>query len=258
MLLEGKVAVITGSTAGIGRAGAIGFAGEGAKVIVSGRSRQRGEEVVGTIKKQGGEASFVPADMLVMADIEQLIKKAVETYGRLDILWHNAGIVGPDNVEDITEETYDKMMAVHLKAAVFGTKHAVPEIRKAGGGSILFTSSVAGLKQASYSMTYSLAKSGLVMLTKKLAVDLAKDNIRVNCLCPGRVQTEMRVSIAKQKAQTLGIDPEEWVKKDIQRIPLGRYITEEEVVNGALFLVSDKAASITGVALPIDGGFLAV
>ena len=258
MLLKGKVAIITGSTAGIGRAGAIGFAQEGARVIVSGRSRQRGEEVVGTIKKQGGEATFVPADMLVMADIERLIKKAVETYGRLDIFWHNAGIVGPDNIEDITEEIYDKMMAVHLKAAVFGAKLAIPEIHKAGGGSILFTSSVAGLKQASYSMTYSLAKSGLVMLTKKLAVDLAKDNIRVNCVCPGRVQTETRVSIAEQKAQTMGIDSEEWVKRDIQRIPLGRYVTEEEVVNGALFLVSDKAASITGVALPIDGGFLAV
>lgn len=258
MLLEGKVAIITGSTAGIGRAGAIGFAKEGARVIVSGRNRQRGEEVVSLIKKQGGKATFVPADMLVMADIERLTKKAVATYGRLDIFWHNAGIVGPDNVEDITEETYDTMLAVHLKAAVFGAKFAVPEIRKAGGGSILFTSSVAGLKQASYSMTYSLAKSGLVMLTKKLAVDLAKDNIRVNCICPGRVQTEMRVSIAEQKAQTMGIDSEEWVRRDIQRIPLGRYVTEEEVVNGALFLVSDKAPSITGVALPIDGGFLAV
>jgi len=258
LLLKGKVAVITGSTAGIGRAGAIAFAKEGAKVIISGRSRQRGQEVVDTIKGQGGEASFVPADMLVVADIEQLIKKAVDTYGRLDIFWHNAGIVGPDNIKDITEETYDNMMTVHLKAGIFGAKFAVPELRKAGGGAILFTSSVAGLKQSSYSMTYSLAKSGLIMLTRKLAVDLAKDNIRVNCICPGRVQTEMRVSIAGQKAQAMGISPEEWVKRDIQRIPMGRYITEEEVADAALFLVSDKASAITGVALPIDGGFLAV
>lgn len=258
MLLQGKVAVITGSTAGIGRAGAIAFAQEGAKVIISGRSRQRGQEVVSTIKGQGGEASFVPADMLAVADIEKLIKKAVDTYGRLDIFWHNAGIVGPDNIKDITEETYDNMMTVNLKAGVFGAKFAVPELRKAGGGAILFTSSVAGLKQSSYSMTYSLAKTGLIMLTRKLAVDLAKDNIRVNCICPGRVQTEMRVSIAGQKAQAMGISPEEWVKRDIQRIPMGRYITEEEVADAALFLVSDKASAITGVALPIDGGFLAV
>jgi len=258
LLLQGKVAVITGSTAGIGRAGAIVFAQEGAKVIISGRSRQRGQEVVSTIREQGGEASFISADMLVVADIEKLIKKAVDTYGRLDIFWHNAGIVGPDNIKDITEETYDNMMTVHLKAGVFGAKFAVPELRKAGGGAILFTSSVAGLKQSGYSMTYSLAKTGLIMLTRKLAVDLAKDNIRVNCICPGRVQTEMRVSIAEQKAQAMGISPEEWVRRDIQRIPMGRYITEEEVADAALFLVSDKASAITGVALPIDGGFLAV
>jgi NAD(P)-dependent dehydrogenase (short-subunit alcohol dehydrogenase family) len=258
LLLQGKVAVITGSTSGIGRAGAIAFAQEGAKSIVTGRSRQRGEEVVGIIREQGNEASFVPADMLVMADIERLIKIAVDIYGGLDIFWHNAGIVGPDNIEDITEETYDSMMIVHLKAAVFGAKFAVPEILKAGGGSILFTSSVAGLKQSSYSLTYSLAKTGLVMLTKKLAVDLAKDNIRVNCICPGRVETSMRLSIAEQRGQAKGIDVEEWVKRDKRRIPMGRYITEEEVVDGALFLVSDRASSITGVALPIDGGFLAV
>ena len=154
LALQGKVAVITGSTAGIGKAGVIGFAREGAKVAISGRNRQRGEEVVGTIKEQGGEASFIPADMLMVADIERLIKQAVAAYGQLDIFWHNAGIVSPDNVEVITEEHYDDMMAVHLKAAVFGAKLAVPEMRRAGGGSILFTSSVAGLKQASYSMTY--------------------------------------------------------------------------------------------------------
>jgi NAD(P)-dependent dehydrogenase (short-subunit alcohol dehydrogenase family) len=258
LALQGKVAVITGSTVGIGKAGAIGFAREGAKVVVSGRNRQRGEEVVNFIKKQGGEGSFVPADMLAVADIKRLIRQAVARYGRLDIFWHNAGVVGPDSAVDISEEIYDNMMAVNLKAAVFGVKFAIPEIRRAGGGSILFTSSVAGLKQASYSMTYSLAKSGLVMLTKKLAVDLAKDNIRVNGICPGRVETESRVSIAGQKAQKLGITKEEWVKQDIQRIPLGRYVTEQEVVIAALFLVSDQASSITGVALPIDGGFLAL
>jgi len=258
LLLQGKVAVITGSTAGIGRVGAIAFAQEGARVIVSGRNRQRGEEVVGIIKEQGGEASFVLADMLRIADIERLIKKAVDTYARLDIFWHNAGIVGPDDIENITEEIYDNMMTVHLKAAVFGAKFAAPEIRKAGGGSILFTGSVAGLKQSGYSITYSLAKTGLIMLTRKLAVDLAKDNIRVNCLCPGRVKTQMRISVAEQRARAMGIDPNEWNERDRQRIPLGRFITEKEVVEGALFLVSGGASSITGVALPIDGGFLAV
>lgn len=258
LLLEGRVAVITGSASGIGRMGAIVFAQEGAKVIIADINRQRGQEVVSIIREQGNEASFIPADMLVVADIERLIREAVDTYGRLDIFWHNAGIIGPDRIEDITEEIYDNMMTVHLKAGVFGVKFAVPEMRKVGGGCILFTSSVGGLKQSSYSLTYSLAKTGLVMLTKKLAVDLAKDTIRVNCICPGRVETQMRVSIAEQRARAMGIDPEEWAKRDKQRIPMGRYITEKEVADGALFLVSDRASAITGVALPIDGGFLAV
>ena len=258
MLVQGKVAVITGSTSGIGRAGAIAFAQEGASVIISGRNKERGGEVVRLIKKQGGKAHFVAADMLVTADIEQLVKEAVDIYGRLDIFWHNAGIVGPDDVETISQETYDKTMTTHLKAAVFGVKFALPQLRKAGGGAILFTSSVAGLKQSGYSLSYSLAKSGLVMLTRKLAVDLAKDNIRVNCLCPGRVQTGMRPEISQERARALGITPEEWEKRDKKRIPLGRFITEQEVADAALFLVSDKASAITGVALPVDGGFLAV
>jgi NAD(P)-dependent dehydrogenase (short-subunit alcohol dehydrogenase family) len=258
LLLQGKVAVITGSTSGIGRAGAIAFAREGASVIVSGRNKQRGGEVVKLIEKQGGKAQFVAADMMALGDIERLVKETVAAFGRLDIFWHNAGIMGPDDIDSLSQERYDEMMAVHLKAAVFGVKAALPHLRKNGGGAVLFTSSVAGLKQASYSLTYSLAKSGLVMLTRKLAVDLAKDNIRVNCLCPGRVQTGTRPEISQERAKELGITPEEWEKRDKKRIPLGRFITENEVAEAALFLVSAKASGITGVALPVDGGFLAV
>lgn len=258
MLLRGKVAVITGSTSGIGRAGAIAFAKEGASVVVSGRNKERGGEVVDLIKKQGGKARFVSADVMALADIERLVKEAADSFGRLDIFWHNAGIVGPDDVENLSPERYDEVMNTHLKAAVFGVQAALPQLRKAGGGAILFTGSVAGLKQSGFSLTYSLAKSGLVMLTRKLAVDLAKDNIRVNCLCPGRVQTGMRPEISAERAKALGISAEEWERRDKKRIPLGRFITEQEVAEAALFLVSDKASSITGVSLPIDGGFLAV
>jgi NAD(P)-dependent dehydrogenase (short-subunit alcohol dehydrogenase family) len=257
LLLKGKVAVITGSTSGIGRAGAIAFAREGASVVISGRHQERGGEVVDLITKQGGKAQFVAADMLVPADIERLVKETVKALGRLDIFWHNAGIMGPDDIDTLSQERYDEMMTVHLKAAVFGVKAALPQLRK-NGGAILFTSSVAGLKQASYSLTYPLAKSGLVMLTRKLAVDLAKDNIRVNCLCPGRVQTGTRPEISQKRAKELGITPEEWEKRDKKRIPLGRFITENEVAEAALFLVSERASGITGVALPVDGGFLAV
>jgi NAD(P)-dependent dehydrogenase (short-subunit alcohol dehydrogenase family) len=257
LLLKGKVAVITGSTSGIGRAGAIAFAKEGASVIVSGRNKERGGEVVAAIKKQGGKAHFVAADMLVPGDIERLVKETVKAFGRLDIFWHNAGIMGPDNIDSLSQTRYDEMMTTHLKAAVFGVQAALSQLRK-NGGVVLFTSSVAGLKQASYSLTYSLAKTGLVMLTRKLAVDLAKDNIRVNCLCPGRVQTGTRPDISQRRAKELGITPEEWEERDKKRIPLGRFITEQEVAEAALFLVSGKASGITGVSLPVDGGFLAV
>jgi NAD(P)-dependent dehydrogenase (short-subunit alcohol dehydrogenase family) len=258
LLVKGKVAVITGSTSGIGRAGAIAFAREGASVVISGRNKGRGGEVVRLIEKQGGKARFIAADMLALDDIERLIKETVAAFGRLDIFWHNAGIMGPDDIDTLSPARYDEMMTTHLKAAVFGVKSALPYLRQAGDGSILFTSSVAGLKQAGYSLTYSLAKTGLVMLTRKLAVDLAKDNIRVNCLCPGRVQTGDRSEISQRRAKELGITPEEWEERDRKRIPLGRFITEEEVAEAALFLVSEKASGITGVALPVDGGFLAV
>jgi NAD(P)-dependent dehydrogenase (short-subunit alcohol dehydrogenase family) len=258
LLVKGKVAVITGSTSGIGRAGAIAFAREGASVVISGRNKGRGGEVVRLIEKQGGKARFIAADMLALDDIERLIKETVAAFGRLDIFWHNAGIMGPDDIDTLSPARYDEMMTTHLKAAVFGVKSALPYLRQAGDGAILFTSSVAGLKQASYSLTYSLAKTGLVMLTRKLAVDLAKDNIRVNCLCPGRVQTGDRSEISQRRAKELGITPEEWEERDRKRIPLGRFITEEEVAEAALFLVSEKASGITGVALPVDGGFLAV
>jgi NAD(P)-dependent dehydrogenase (short-subunit alcohol dehydrogenase family) len=258
LLLQGKVAVITGSTSGIGRAGAIAFAKEGASVIISGRNKGRGREVVETIREQGGKARFVAADMLRLGDIERLVKETGDAFGRLDIFWHNAGIAGPDDIDTLSQARYDEMMTTHLKAAVFGVKAVLPMIRKGGGGAILFTGSVAGLKQSGYSLSYSLAKTGLVMLTRKLAVDLAKDNIRVNCLCPGRVQTGMRSEISTERAKALGISAEEWERRDKKRIPLGRFITEQEVADAALFLVSDKASGITGVALPVDGGFLAV
>ena len=258
MLVKGKVAVITGSTSGIGRAGAIAFAREGASVVVSGRNKERGGEVVRLIEKAGGKARFIAADMTVAGDIEHLVKEAVAAFGRLDIFWHNAGIMGPDDIDSLSQARYDEMMTTHLKAAVFGVQAALPHLRQAGGGAVLFTSSVAGFKQSSYSLTYSLAKTGLVMLTRKLAVDLARDNIRVNCLCPGRVQTGDRSEISQKRAKELGITPEEWEKRDTKRIPLGRFITEAEVAEAALFLVSEKASGITGVALPVDGGFLAV
>jgi NAD(P)-dependent dehydrogenase (short-subunit alcohol dehydrogenase family) len=189
-----------------------------------------------------------------MHDIQSMIRITMEKYGQVDTYWHNAGIAGPGGIEHTTEETYEMAMAVHLKASVFGAKFVIPEMRKLGRGCILFTSSISGLKPSPFSLTYSLAKAGLVMLTRNLAISLAKENIRVNCICPGLVDTPLLLSIATRE----GMTPEELHKFAVERIPIGRYTTQDEVVQAALFLVSDKASAITGVALPVDGGMTAL
>jgi NAD(P)-dependent dehydrogenase (short-subunit alcohol dehydrogenase family) len=252
VLLREKVAVITGSASGIGRAGARLFAQEGARVIVADINKQ-GQQVVDEIKQQGNEAHFVRTDVSLVHDVQNMVKIAVKKYGQVDIFWHNAGIAGPSGIEDTTEETYEKAMAVHLKAGVFGAKFVIPEMQKIGRGCILFTSSISGLKPSPFSLTYSLAKAGLVMLTRCLAVSLAKENIRVNCICPGLVDTPLLLSIATREH----MKPEELHKFAVERIPIGRYTTEDEVAQGALFLVSERASAITGIALPIDGGMTA-
>ena len=254
MVLSGKAAVITGSASGIGRAGAFLFAREGAIVVVADINEQAGRQVAEEIRQGGAEASFVRTDMRSVSAIEMLARATVEKYGRIDIFWHNAGIAGPGGLERMTEEAYEAAMAVHLKAGVFGAKFVIPEMEKAGGGSILFTSSISGLKPSPFSLAYSLAKAGIVMLTRNLSSNFAKNNIRVNCICPGPVETPLLHSIATRE----GVTPEEIHTRSVQTIPMRRYPTVDEVTQAALFLASDAASAITGVALPVDGGMAAV
>ncbi len=262
MMLSGKVAIITGAASGIGQTGARLFAREGARVVIADINDRDGEGTVRGIREQGGEATFVHTDVVLVSNMESLVKAAVATYGRLDIFWHNAGHFFPRHIDQVRDEEFDKEMATSLKGAVFGTKFAIREIRKAGGGCILFTSSMVGLKptpyEPAYSLTHGLAKAGLVMLVRSLTEPLARDNIRVNCVCPGPVRTppwdEKIVSVAEAE----GVSQEVVLKRMIGRVPLGRVITTEEIASVALFLVSDQASAITGVALPADGGFAAV
>ncbi|MFC2059160.1 SDR family NAD(P)-dependent oxidoreductase [Chloroflexota bacterium] len=253
MLLDGKVAVITGSASGIGRASAILFAAEGARVVVSDIDEKEGLEVVRTIKEAGNEATFCHTDIAVVSEVERLVKTAVKMYNKLDIYWHNAGIAGPGLIEDTTEEGFDWQLAVHLKAGFFGAKFVIPEIINAGGGSILFTGSgCSALKPNPFSPSYSAAKAGLVVLVKCLALSLSRKNVRVNCICPGVVKTSLSHKFSQRGPEyTGGLD------RIAEQSPLGRYITADEVAQAALFLVSDKASAITGVALPVDGGVAA-
>jgi len=262
MLLKGKVALITGAATGIGRTGARLFAQEGAKVIIADINDKEGEKTVNEIRGQGNEAAFIHADLSSVSEIERMVKTAAETYGHLNIFWHNAGVFFPGHIEVIKEENYDREIVVGLKAGIFGTKFVIPVMRQAGGGCILYTSSMVGLRPTpympGYSLTHSIEKAGLVMLMRCVTEPLARYNIRVNCICPGPVETELWKTGQALQAKASGIDPEEYYKAGKERLPIKRTITEEEVANAAAFLVSDKATGVTGVAFPVDGGFTAV
>jgi NAD(P)-dependent dehydrogenase (short-subunit alcohol dehydrogenase family) len=258
MLLEGKVAVITGAATGIGRATATLFAGHGAAVVIADVNDDAGRATVGEIEGSRGKALFIRTDVTRLADLENLVRSADSAYGRLDIYFHNAGVAGPGLLESTTEEAYDLSMAVNLKAAFFGAKFAVPGLRRAGGGNILFTSSTSGVHPSPCgSPSYSVAKAGLVMLTRSLALQLAQDRIRVNCLCPGPVtSTQLWGDCVSRNP---AVDPSQLTQTIVEKtVPLQRAGTPEEMAAAALFLVSPESAYITGVALPVDGGTLAM
>lgn len=252
MKLEGKVALITGAATGIGRAAAILFAGEGAKVVIADINAKDAEKTVQAIKNERGDAFFTYADMRNIGELEKMVQTTVDLYGRLDIFYHNAGVAGPGRIERTTEEAYDQIMDINLKAGFFGAKFAAPEIKKAGGGSILFTGSGLGLRPSSQSPAYSVSKAGLLMLTRTLAVALAADGIRVNAVCPGPIATTpLWQGVLARNPE---IDPEKYAQMNMQVRPIKRLGTPEEMARAALFLVSPESSYITGIALPVDGG----
>jgi NAD(P)-dependent dehydrogenase (short-subunit alcohol dehydrogenase family) len=254
MKLDTKVALITGAATGIGRATARLFAQEGASIVIADIKDKEGSETVEMIKNAGGEARFVHVDVASVDELEKMIKTAEDTYGRLDIFYHNAGVAGPGNIEGTGEKGYDLSMAINLKAGFFGAKYAIPLIRKSGGGSILFTSSASGVHPSpAGSPSYSVAKAGLIMLTRALALSEAKDNIRVNCICPGPItSTPLWPDFVSRNA---GVNPDELTRAIVdQTVPLKRPGTPEEMAEAALFLVSPQASYISGVIFPVDGG----
>jgi 3-oxoacyl-[acyl-carrier protein] reductase len=262
MVLQEKVAIITGAANGIGQTGARLFSKEGAKIVIADINDNEGEETAKGIREQGNDAIFVHTDVCSVRDLENMVKKAVEIYGRLDIFWHNAGTFLEGHIDLVEEEKFDKELQINLKGAVFGTKFVIREMRKVGGGCILYTSSMVGLRPtpytARYSLTHILGKAGLVMLARCLVEPLAKDNIRVNCVCPGPVRTALWNSGLIKEAEKEGVSTEEVLRNRLKRIPLGRCFAPEEIAKVALFLVSDMSSPITGVSLAADGGFAAV
>ncbi len=251
--LEGKVAVITGAGAGIGRASALLFAREGAAVVVADLDSRAGEDTVARIEDEDGRARFVPVDVSESEQVERMVRATVEAFGRLDVLFNNAGVNFPASVEEIDEEMWRRSLDVNLKGVMLGCRHAIPEMLKTGGGSIVNTASMLGLVASPRQAPYAAAKGAVVMLTRQVAIDYATRNIRVNCLCPSEVDTEMNRRFIEQSP-----DPEAELRRVLTRIPMDRMATPEEIAAAALFLASDDSSYITGVVLPVDGGLTAM
>ena len=246
--IQGKVAVITGAASGMGRATALRFAKEGASVVLTDLNSQGGETAVAECAAAGGRAVFQRTDVTSEADIKAAVDRAVKEYGRLDIMFNNAGVggaMGP--IEKVESGDWDRTMAVLLRAVFLGMKYSIPEMRKAGGGSIISTASVAGLRAAGYLAAYSAAKAAVVNLTQAVAIEVGHDRIRVNCICPGGVNTPL-VRGRKPGA-------EEAAEKSMARMqPIPRAGRPDDIATMALFLASDEADWITGTAMVVDGG----
>jgi NAD(P)-dependent dehydrogenase (short-subunit alcohol dehydrogenase family) len=253
MRLAGKTAVITGAASGIGAASAVLFAREGARVVVADRQEAAGAAVVAQITAAGGTASFVPTDVSHRAGNERLLAACLEQYGRLDILFCNAGINLPKLLPDTTDADMETLLGVNVKGLVYATRAALPIMLRQGGGVILINASKTGLVAQRDSPLYCATKGAAVLLAKALALDYATQGIRVNALCPGVIDTPMLHAFAAARPDPVAA----WAEYSAQQ-PIGRLGTAEECAQAALWLVSDEARFITGVALPVDGGFTAM
>jgi NAD(P)-dependent dehydrogenase (short-subunit alcohol dehydrogenase family) len=248
MRLKDKVAIITGASNGIGRETALLFAQEGAKVVAVDIADEAGEAVVAEIKEQGGEAVYVHADISKAADCENMVKVTEETYGKLNILFNNAGIMHNDdgNAMQTTEDVWDLTMNINLKGVFFGCKYGIPALQRAGGGSVINTASfVALVGAATPQLAYTTSKGGVLAMTRELATIHARENIRVNALCPGPLRTELLMKF---------LNTEEKKQRRLVHVPMGRFGEAEEMAKAALFLASDDSSYVTGSEFVVDGG----
>jgi len=246
--VEGKVLIVTGGATGIGRGISEVLAREGARVVIGNRNEERGREAETAIRESGGDVLFVRADVTREEDCRELVAAAVSAYGGLDGLVNNAGIFPRAHLEETTSELWDKIFAVNLKGVFFCCKHAVPEMRRRGGGCIVNIGSANAYVGLPELFAYSTSKGGLITLTRNLANALAKDRIRVNFVNPGWVITEMEIEVQGKQGHD-----DAWLEEAGRNMPLGRHQVPEDAAYAVLYLVSDEATQVNGDVLNVDG-----
>lgn len=252
MQLTGKVAIVTGGASGIGRATAELFAREGAAAVIADVNEYAGQAAVDKIASGGGKTVFQSADVTRAADCLHIVERAIREFGKIDILFNNAGIMCRATVLNLKEEDWDRVMAVNVKSIYLLSREVIPYMQKVGAGSIINTASGWGLSGGPKAAVYCASKGAVVLLTKAMAVDHGPANIRVNCICPGDTDTAMLRGEAKQ----VGADEANFMA-DAAKRPLGRVGLPEEIARAALYLASDASSFVTGAALVVDGGGLA-
>lgn len=259
MRLANKIGLVTAAASGMGRAGAIRFAAEGAAVGVVDINAQGVDEVVKTIKAAGGKAIGLVGDLRKDEFSRDIVKETVKAFGGLDFAWCHAGHPGPAEIEHVDMELWDIAVDLNLRTALTTTAAAIPEMRKRGKGSLLYTSSTSGLRGSPHSPVYSAMKFGIIGFMRSLSGRYAKEQIRANVICPGGVDTPMlRTFLARpdDKAKA-GRDMKELLADRAKRAPMGRTSDPAEIANMALFLVSDEASYVSGAAIPVDGAMVA-
>lgn len=249
MRLKDRVAVITGGTSGIGEATALLFAKEGAKVAITGRNGERGAAVVERVKAMGGDGIFLRADVSLAEDCRRTVEETLRRFGRLDILFNNAGVFYPQTAMECSEREWDEQIDVNLKGTFLMSKFALPRMIAQKRGVIINNASGWGIVGGDHAVAYCASKGGVVLMTKAMAIDHGAQGIRVNCVCPGDVETPMLPADAKMR----GLKWEDYIAGCANR-PLRRVGTAEEIAKAVLFLASDDSSFMTGAALVVDGG----
>ena len=251
--LFGKVAIVTGGANGMGRATALLFAREGAKVVVGDIDAQAGASLVAEATAAGGELLYVPCDVSKEADVARLVAHAETSFGKLDTIFNNAGIEQPATPSaDLSEEIFDRVIGINLKGTFFGCKHAIPALMRNGGGTIVNNSSVAAFANVGGNLSYAASKGAVMSLTRVLAIEYAAHGIRANAINPGVIDTAMNMRNRARAA-----DADGWTTRALAAIPMGRMGTGLEIAETVLYLASDQSSFVTGIGLVIDGGRVA-